>query len=77
MPEEARKIALSTGSIEGTAVMIKLGQDKGVFREGDPKLLSVCFWATVQGVMDEMALDPGMEAPDQEWIAAILRKENG
>ncbi len=77
MPEEARKIALSTGTIDVTAEIIRKGQGTGVFRPGDARLLSVCFWATVQGVMEEMALDPGMEAPDPEWIAAILRKENG
>ncbi len=74
MPEEARKIALSTGSIEGTAKMIMKGQESGVFRDGDPKLLSVCFWATVQGIMEEMALNENMEAPDPSWIVAIIKK---
>ena len=74
MPEEARKIALSTGSIESTAKMIMKGQESGVFRDGDPKLLSVCFWATVQGIMEEMALNENMEAPDPSWIVAIIKK---
>ena len=74
MPEEVRKIALSTGTIDMCAEVIKKGQVSGVFRDGDARLLSVCFWATVQGVMEEMALNPEMEAPDPEWIAAILRK---
>ena len=56
------------------AEVIKKGQGSGVFRDGDARLLSVCFWATVQVVMEEMALNPEMEAPDPEWIAAILRK---
>ena len=46
-----------------------------IFREGDPILLSRCFWASVQGIMEEMAMDKEMEAPDPEWIVAILRKE--
>ena len=57
-----------------TAEVIKKGQRSGVFRDGDARLLSVCFWATVQGVMEEMALNPGMDAPDPEWIAAIINK---
>ena len=73
MPEEARKIALSTGTIDSTAEIIKKGQESGVFREGDSKLLAVCFWATVQGIMEEMALSPDMKAPDPEWIVAILK----
>ena len=74
MPEEARKIALSTGSIDATAMIIKKGQEKGAFRDGDAKLLSICFWATVQGIMEEMALNEDMKAPDPEWIVSMLRK---
>ena len=37
--------------------MIEAGQKMGVFREGDAKLLSTCFWATVQGIMEEMAVN--------------------
>ena len=74
MPEEARKIAQSTGTIEETAKIIKKGQKAGVFRNGDAKLLSVCFWATVQGIMEEMALDEKIKAPDPEWIVAMLMK---
>ena len=73
MPEEARSIALSTTIIDETAVIIKKGQETGVFREGDSRLLSVCFWATVQGIMEEMALNDNMQAPDPEWIVAILK----
>ena len=74
MPEEARKIALSTGTIDATAMIIQKGQEQGVFRAGDAKLLSVCFWATVQGIMEEMALNEGMSAPDPKWIVAILKE---
>ena len=75
MPEEARNIALSTTTIDETALIIRKGQESGVFREGDPALLSVCFWATVQGIMEEMALNGKMLPPDPEWIVAILRAD--
>ena len=74
MPEEARKIALSTATIDETAVVIKKGQEAGVFRSGEAKLLSICFWATVQGIMEEMALNEEMTAPDPSWIVSILMK---
>ncbi|MBR2523267.1 MAG: TetR/AcrR family transcriptional regulator [Clostridiales bacterium] len=74
MPEEARRLALSVGSIDFTAKLIEKGQEEGVFREGDPRLLSTCFWASVQGIMEEMAMDSRMKAPDPRWIVAILRK---
>ena len=74
MPEEARNIALSVDTIRACSEMIKAGQEKGEFREGDPYLLSLCFWTTVQGVMEEMAFDKEMKAPDPKWILAILKK---
>ena len=73
MPEEARKIALSTATIDDTADMIRKGQESGAFRAGDAKLLSICFWATVQGIMEEMALNPDLSAPDPAWIVSILK----
>ena len=74
MPEEARKLANSTATMDETAEVIRRGQEAGIFREGDAKLLSVCFWATVQGIMEEMALNEDMKAPEPEWIVAILMK---
>lgn len=74
MPEEARNLALSVSAIDSSAKLIELGQKMGVFREGDAKLLSTCFWATVQGIMEEMAIDKELQAPDPEWIVAILKK---
>ncbi len=74
MPEEARRIALSVSTIERSSEIIKNGQALGVFREGDPMLLSICFWTAVQGIMEEMAFDEKMESPNPEWIMAILRK---
>lgn len=74
MPEEARKAAMQVDSIDFTAGLIAKGQKDGIFREGDPILLSRCFWASVQGIMEEMSIDKDMQAPDSEWIVSILRK---
>jgi AcrR family transcriptional regulator len=73
MPEEARKVAQSVTSIEDTAKLICAGQKQGVFRKGDAILLSRCFWASVQGIMEEMSQDPEMKVPDPAWIVSILR----
>lgn len=74
MPEEARKASMKVDSIEFTAGLIAKGQKEGVFREGDPVMLSRCFWASVQGIMEEMAMDRQMPAPDPEWLVSILRR---
>lgn len=74
MPEDVRKIALSVDMISNSAKLIEQGQKAGCFKDGDPKLLATCFWTAVQGIMEEMAFDKGMSAPNPEWIMAILRK---
>ena len=74
MPEEARQIALSVSAVKSSAKLIKAGQAKGVFREGNPELLSQCFWSTVQGIMEEMAYNPKMKTPDPDWIVAVIKK---
>jgi AcrR family transcriptional regulator len=73
MPEEARKLALSVGSVEATSMLIAKGQKDKIFREGDPLLMARCYWASVQGIMEEMAMDKSMKAPDPEWIVSMLK----
>lgn len=73
MPEEAKKLANSVDTLEKTALMIREGQKTGVFRKGDAVLLARCFWASVQGIMEEMSMDHDMKAPDPEWIMAMLK----
>ena len=73
MPEEARAVALSVDTIRSTAGMIEAGQKTGVFHQGNALLMAKCFWASVQGIMEEMAMDKTMETPDAEWIVAMLK----
>lgn len=73
MPEEARKIAKKVSAIELTEQLIIKGQKEGTFHKGDAKVMAKCFWASVQGIMEEMAMDKTMEAPDPEWIVAMLK----
>lgn len=74
MPEEARRIAQSVSAVKSTGELIKAGQAKGLFRDGDPDLLAQCFWSTVQGIMEELAYNPEMKIPDPEWILAVIKK---
>ena len=73
MPEAARKIALKVDRISYTARLITNGQKDGIFHEGDANTMSACFWASVQGIMEEMAMNKDMLSPDPEWIVAMLK----
>ena len=73
MPEEARHLAQSADAVAPTVRLIKKGQKTGVFRKGNADTMARCFWASVQGIMEEMSADKDMKTPDPEWIVAMLR----
>ena len=73
MPEEARKLALSADAVTPTVKLIKKGQKDGIFHKGDPDTMAKCFWASVQGIMEQMSADKKMKAPDPEWIVSMLK----
>ncbi|MBR7090735.1 MAG: TetR/AcrR family transcriptional regulator [Lachnospiraceae bacterium] len=73
MPEEARRLALSADAVTPTVKLIKKGQKDGVFRKGNADTMARCFWASVQGIMEEMSADREMKTPDPEWIVSMLR----
>ena len=35
--------------------------------------MAICFWASVQGIMEMIAMNKNMKTPDPEWIVAMLR----
>ena len=73
MPEEAKRAAASADALGPTVELIKRGQKEGSFRKGDAVTMARCFWAAVQGIMEEIALNPEMEMPEPEWIVAMLK----
>ena len=64
MPEEARKLALSADAVTPTVKLIKKGQKDGIFHKGDPDTMAKCFWASVQGIMEQMSADTKMDPRD-------------
>lgn len=79
VPLHVREIAMGVNQIEQSAKIIKEGQRQGYFREGDAHLLAFTFWSSVQGIMEQLAVTPGMSAegeklPRAEWLLDILLK---
>lgn len=73
-PESVYEIATKVNIVYSTISIIKLGQEQGVFRKGDPLTLSYTFWCAIQGVMEELARNSEMDIPDPHWIMAILKE---
>ncbi len=80
IPPHIKEIAMTTNQIEQSAEIIAAGQQYGYFREGDPDLLAVAFWSSVQGLMEQLAAFPQMlesgNIPESDWIIDIIRGKN-
>lgn len=74
-PPEIKEFAMSVDQVERSAQIIRLGQQSGVFRDGDPLALSSAFWCSVQGVMEQTAAQPDTPLPDPEWLIDIIRRK--
>jgi len=74
IPSEIREIAEKMNISQETAKIIQKGQKEGIFRKGDALNLSITFWAAVQGIMEEMAINKKYVAPDPDCLIAILLK---
>lgn len=72
-PPAVFEAATRVNIIEDSVPLIKLGQEQGVFRVGDPLALSYTFWSALQGIMEELARNSNMNVPEAEWLMAILK----
>ncbi len=59
-----------TPSIE----LMKVGQEMGTIREGDPYALTIAFWCSIQGIVEQIAMEPLVPHPKSEWIIDIIRR---
>ena len=74
VPEGARTLLAGLDVHTPTAEIVRRGQREGTIREGDPVALSIAFWCAIQGIAEELALNPDMPCPDSAWIVDIVRK---
>ena len=74
MPETVKALAMQVDQMERSADLIRLGQERGYFREGDPYALSAAFWCSVQGVMEQHAITPELPLPEPAWLLDIIQR---
>ncbi len=73
-PAVVREKAMTVDQVQKSADIIRMGQEMGQIKEGDPMRLSGAFWHSVQGIMEEHMLTPEILLPEAEWVVDILRK---
>ena len=74
LPSKARELACSVNTIKAFVPLIKLGQEQGAIREGNPITLSNAFWSSIQGIAEQYVTHPEMELPEPCWILDIIKK---
>ncbi len=58
-----------------TSLLIKKGQANGTIREGDPYALGIAYWSAIQGIAEQMAMNPDLPCPESEWIVDMIRRK--
>ncbi len=75
-PESVKKILAGNDSLDLSIKKIKQGQKNGSIKKGDPAALALTFWGALQGIAEQMAVNPDFPIPKSEWIVDILRRIN-
>lgn len=58
-----------------TSLLIQKGQAEGTIREGDPYALGIAYWCAIQGIAEQMAMNPDSPCPESSWIVDIIRRK--
>jgi AcrR family transcriptional regulator len=59
-----------------TILLMQKGQANGTIREGDPNALAIAYWCSIQGIAEQMALNPDVPCPKSDWIVDIIRRKH-
>lgn len=57
-----------------TVALMRKGQEQGSIREGDPAALCIAYWCAIQGIAEQLAIEPETPCPKTEWIIDIIRR---
>lgn len=71
--EDIHKLLTQIDDVEKSVEIIEKGQKDGTIRQGDPLALSVAYWCSITGIMQQLAIFPQTPIPKAEWIVDILR----
>lgn len=73
-PQGVKELLQGPDIYTPTTLLIKKGQANGTIREGDPYALSIAYWCAIQGIAEQVALNPDIPCPKSEWIVDIIRR---
>jgi hypothetical protein len=74
-PQSIKEILKGFDIYTPTTLLIQKGQANGSIREGDPYALGIAYWCAIQGVAEQIAMNPDYPCPESDWIIDILRRK--
>ena len=73
MPEENKAFFSNNPAYEASIPEIIRGQMDGSIRSGEPSVLALLFWSTIQGVAESCTLYGTNTIPDPKWLVGMLK----
>ena len=73
VPASVKQMLVGFDIYTPTAEFIRMGQDSGTIRPGNPLALAIAFWSAISGVAETLAMYSHLPCPESAWIADILR----
>lgn len=74
VPARVKQMLVGFDIYTPTAEFIRMGQESGTIRPGNPLALAIAFWSAITGVAETLAMYSHLPCPESAWIADILRK---
>ena len=74
LSEDIRNKIKGQHELDQTVKIIEQGQKENSIKSGDPLALALTFWATIHGIVGNIARNPTLPIPNYVWIVDILRK---
>ena len=75
IPRQAEELAAKVNTTEQSVAIIKMGQQAGIIKKGDPLALASAFWCCIQGIAEQYVIHPEIPLPEASWIVDIIKKQ--
>lgn len=74
-PQSVKDMLQGFDIYKPTAMLIQKGQTDGTIREGHPYALGMAYWCAIQGLAEQIAMNPDCPCPESDWIVDIIRRK--
>lgn len=75
-PQSVKNMLKDYDIFTPTSRLIERGQETGTIRNGNSYALAMTYWCAIQGIAEQMVVNPENPYPESEWIVDILRGKN-